>query len=105
MLGISISTKAHGVPTWNKGTLNEVFIASRWDGGAHLDSVLVSPCGSETVLAQALCKYVGFKVHAGNIIYRTRHCPQQGQSSLADRLLAAGSQNEKEEGTAAAQSF
>lgn len=69
MLGISISTKALGVPAWNKGALNKVFIASRWDGGAHLDSMLVSPGGSETVLAQALCKYVGFKVHAGHIIY------------------------------------
>lgn len=68
MLGISISTKVHGVPKQNKEILDEVFIASRGDGGAHLDSMLVSPRNSETVLAQALCKYVGFKVHAGHVI-------------------------------------
>lgn len=58
-----------GVPVWNKGALNEVFIASRWDGGTHLCDVLVSLCSSETVLAQALRKYVGFKIHAGHVIY------------------------------------
>lgn len=63
------------VPGPNKAALNAAFVACRWDGGAHLGSVWVNPCGTEAVLAQAPCKYVGFKVGTGHIVHRTWHPP------------------------------